>query len=51
MVEDMATIGELAIKEAKENETRKILRLVEKAEKEGRTVKEIIEMIESQLEK
>ena len=51
MVEGMATIEELAIQKAEENQTRKILRLVEKAEKEGKTIQEVIEILENQLEK
>ena len=47
----MPNATEIAVKEGKENELRRILRLVEKAERDGKTAKEIVEIIEAQLDK
>ena len=46
----MANIGEIAVKKAEENELLHNLRLAEKAEKEGKTLKEFLEMLEARLE-
>ena len=47
----MPTSNETIRELAEENQTRKILRMIEKAEKEGKTVKEIIEIVEKQPER
>ena len=47
----MLGVSELLREEAKENQTRKILRLLEKDEKEGKTPKELVKIVEDQLKK
>ena len=41
---------EIAVKEAKENELLHNLRLAEKAEREGKTLKEFLEILEARLD-
>ncbi|MCL1995202.1 MAG: hypothetical protein FWG63_03260 [Defluviitaleaceae bacterium] len=47
----MANASELLRQEAKENEIRRILLLIEKLEKDGKTLKDLKELMEAQLEK
>ena len=49
-MDDMPSIGEIAVKEAKASETMKIIRLLEKAEKEGKTISDVITILETKLE-
>ena len=47
----MANIGELAIKKAEEANTLKIIRLLEKLEKDGKVLADAIETLELMVEK
>ena len=47
----MATIGELAIKEAKENELRKVLEIMRDCKDEGKDLDEATKRIKALLEK
>ena len=45
-MDDMATIGELAIQKAEENQTRKILEIVEKSNDKEEAIEKIRKLLE-----